>query len=308
MTASAPSPQPQDARRAALAGLVQSETSGIDWLTLTWPRHASDPIADEVTHAELAAQRDREEKLRPWKALGFEGIAGTGIKVGSSADMRILIISGETAGYRAMSLLKSCGRPTRLDIASTLLLCSEARSLGSYLLGSTNGKTSPNSRPRKRTFTHCTAGSFSASIGSRTSETYIRVYDKGVEQRSHKPGVRWRAEVEFKAATAQRVWRAIQEDEPTPSYFSSLVSSRLRAAGGWYPLLLEDVPRLTVGKHRVNTDPLRALQYLRKYCRRMTQLVIAAGMLPELLDALGISEQLLRETLGPKADGPNAEP
>jgi DNA relaxase NicK len=120
---------------------------------------------------------------------------------------------------------------------------------------------------------------------------YLRVYDKGVEQKDAPPGVRWRAELELKGRAAEVAWAEVKTGVDLASYSCSRVSDYLRSRGGWYPNEVRTIPvaSLRVAKPQRIPDVERAAQFLRKQARGAVATMIRAGAFHELEEALGLS-------------------
>jgi DNA relaxase NicK len=139
---------------------------------------------------------------------------------------------------------------------------------------------------------YATNGSFTGEIGARTSQTFLRVYDKGVEEGSAPPGVVWRAELELKGARAVNTCHELLRKDDSASYSYSAVSSSLLARGGWWPPLGETIELAHgVAKPRPISDADRALEILRKQSGRLARTAHLKYTSREILLALGIDPQ-----------------
>ena len=265
------------------------ESSGVDWLTLTFPSADLDDQATKLRTELLEERADLGDEVKTWKGLGYQGIQVTGFRMGVRADGALIQVSGEVARSTAKRWQTTSGRATRLDLQTTLRLQSSIPSFGSCVLPYTS--TTPRRRgpPQKRSVTRDSAGSFMASVGSRSSPRYLRVYDKGVESGAEQPGILWRAELELKGDLCRTVYEQASRLEQEQSYYSSLLLSSLRQAGGQWPIESETISELPTQRSAPpSSDADRALAYLRKYCRKMAIRANEQYSSATIMEALGI--------------------
>lgn len=123
----------------------------------------------------------------------------------------------------------------------------------------------------------------------------LRIYDKGVEQRTDEPGTLWRLELEAKRSLAQQVCQEIQKADDPASYSLSRCSSSLQSAGGRSLSVLglpdSALPPLRAGSRpAMLTDADRMLAYVQQFVRPMAWKLREMGKLKELLEALDLPE------------------
>jgi hypothetical protein len=92
--------------------------------------------------------------------------------------------------------------------------------------------SSRNGRPPTRTLIQCSDGGQTCYIGKRVSEQLGRLYDKGVESRTHPAGTRWRYEVEYKGDQAWNAAVGLKGGDSEALTISGTVADWFSSRGG----------------------------------------------------------------------------
>lgn len=207
---------PKDTSAQIQQGLgLDEQTAALDWLTVT----ASDEtyqqlLADESTRI-MSMLKEQGFVQRPWAFKGYEGWTCSGFRYGTRDDGTIVMMSGDIADLNWPVMLSWCNNVTRLDLQVTLTLSSPFEDLAAYYYGLlTIDGTTKEKQPRKLSIVHNNEGGQTFYLGSRASDQYGRVYDKGRESDEAldvPKGKIWRYEVEFKQYRAKRVAQQLLE-------------------------------------------------------------------------------------------------
>lgn len=264
--------------------------AGIDWVS--WVEAADDTPA---TAAFLGQELMDEAAADGGKvtAFSFEGYRGwqcAGAAFGSRADSVYLRLSGSQAGSKWTRLRSSLGHPTRLDVQCSFWLTEPRTRFGSQFLRQSEASSRPSPRKQsKRTITRASDGAYCGAVGSRISRRYIRVYDKGVEQRSHEPGVWWRYEVEAKRDLAPGLWSELTSAEnPTEWCVGCCARSSFSAGLRWPSWLSKSQLPLPPESPRVPADVASSLKWLREQVRPTINRLTLGGHGDEAARALGL--------------------
>lgn len=140
-------------------------------------------------------------------------------------------------------------------------------------------------------------GAWCGTVGRRTDPDYWRIYDKGVEQRTHAPGVKWRLELEAKGTLAPAIEEEMRCSADLPRYCFERVTSQWTRAGFSLPLdsLGGALPTVRAPKKPESDMPKLALwlcQTVAPVIRRMLRVYSE----DEVLAMLGLSERCLSRT------------
>jgi hypothetical protein len=214
----------------------QSRTAGVDWCRL---------IFDDFDDAQLARQHCQQlqeldvqtgSKVRRWRFQNYEGWQTDTVRWGALGPRILCETSGTVAPYTWDRLPRSGGRCTRLDLQQTLTL-SEARpdfGMQFLQLGETIRRRPPQYHP-KRGVKLETTGYWCGTVAPRTRPKHGRVYDKGIEQKSHDEGHVWRVEVELKYDLSQVIWLNLQQVPDVTTRSAALCRSLWESWGCYWP-------------------------------------------------------------------------
>lgn len=186
-------------------------SASVDYLTVTAQGSKAtaklmDCLFNSISRSDLETIRSRK-----WKFMSYVGHRGEGVRYGVSEHGGIAILSGAQAATLWPLIAPSRSRCTRIDLAVTLSL-SEPR-IG---LATDYYTSLLEQGERYSTVVHNTRGGQTCYVGSRSSEQFGRVYDKGAEQ-GKKAGYHWRYEVEIKKPRSESVVTTLLgEQHPLP--------------------------------------------------------------------------------------------
>lgn len=225
-------PATQDAR-LPLAGW----SAGIDWVTWMIDGKGHSSRAREIAHEIVGKHSTPLDRLRPFKLLRWEGWQTGAVRCGHHEASSMLQLSGAVAAESWIHLHGCGGRPSRLDVQTTLQLSTSLPSFGRRFLrrSSSQSRRSQSTTPRNGRWLD-SRGSFLGTVGDRTKPRYLRVYDKGVEAKSANPGVLWRVEVEAKGRLAPKLWQSLTSAEDVEQWSLECCAGQWRSSGYCWPL------------------------------------------------------------------------
>lgn len=268
-----------------------------DYVTIT--RH-HDAITRSVYErylraAELVANRDvvTSVEVRPWAWQGYYGQQIGKVSVGRREDGIILRASGWAAEeIRGMQL--PYDNVSRCDIALTVWLSDyDAEVARRAARLSEVARLGTVGRRWKITEVHGHGHGDTTYLGSRTSDTYVRVYDKMQESGADEAWLyAWRMEVEYKAEAAKEVWEAEGSRVPTADWWAAVVCGALQRRGLAMPRLysLDVLP--SPPRPREATTAERRLAWLRNQVAPAIEKLAAAGVSAlEIHEALGLTNE-----------------
>jgi hypothetical protein len=248
---------------------------------------------DELLAAVEEIQREdlgNGEKRTKHKFQQCEGKATPRVRYALGRGVMYVETSGEWCDSTWRLLPRSSGRLTRIDLQSTWRLSQREPGLGTRFLPpeeTTPRRRLPNGKPLGRHF--LPDGGFLGTVGARTAPEYFRVYDKGVEQRTHMAGELWRLELEVKYAHAEEIGCKHMEEAKVPTWCGQYAISRWLQSGLPLPLVA-DVQLLGAAGRARRPLPsyIALLDWMKRTVRPVAQrMVVAVG--PELvLETLGL--------------------
>lgn len=244
---------------------------GVDYVTATAPVHTEadaslQAVFDSIRFDEMA--QGYEEKAA--RALGTVGTQVGAMYLGSEGTYRMLRVSGEWANDVCEALSWMGGKPkiTRIDFQFTLGrvydLANTAERTASEVIAWQKENRRPN-HPKPRLIQGFGEGD-TFNLGSRSSEVYIRVYDKSREQSLEGPPWYWRWEVELKGERAIQAYDLYCRSNDRSEAPREIVEAYCQMRGIPLPwdasteLVIQELPR-------PSTDDESALNWLRTQVR-----------------------------------------
>jgi hypothetical protein len=209
-----------------------------------------------------------------------------------------MMLSGQDAAINWLPALALAENVTRLDLAATVSLESPFIDVARTAYG--RAITDPERclcKRRKYSYVENSAGGQTCYIGSRISDQFGRIYDKGCESAKDAicpPGMLWRYEVEFKSYRAKKLAKQMEasaraETETVAEAISHLIYTWFRSRG--IPTIFDDAPPdvdWTVELEARITDDEASLKWLTVQVRPSVERLLERGREAEVFEALGI--------------------
>lgn len=238
----------------------------IDWVTATLPGRAS-PFA-HLAWAEmlesLEAPNPTKPDPKPWAWMGYVGMRRPGTAWGSRQDGSIIQASGRDAAVTFWQLPQTQVHYSRLDLQVTFWPDPPEADLAAWACDrALQAREKTASSRRRRVTLICGNGDGDTLyIGSRKSEQYGRLYDKGAESHAEYYKGAWRAEVEYKNEAATQIAKKIRESANPTGSIHATVASWYRERGADLLPDGQGQPLRFVVAPRVKPDDLHKLQWL----------------------------------------------
>jgi hypothetical protein len=211
--------------------MATARRSGCDWCTVTGKSRESQVALWCLGEQLLSACQHEGEQPTRWHAHGYDGWAGDGVAVGKRGDGVHLRLSGQKAAQEWNHAVVASENCTRFDTALDLHFDTPVFHLARESYRKCGLHRPSNGRPPSRRLIVSGDGGSTFYTGSRSSEKMGRLYDKGVESRTHSPGKWWRWEVEFKGDSAVAA-SSRASGRPTPDEWMDGVTARFFRARG----------------------------------------------------------------------------
>lgn len=265
----------------------------VDWLTATTlikDASGQDQVERAIVLGSdlLRASQSEGNDLRRWKWMGFEGYTAGKVAVGKNNHGLIFRLSSDKAAAHYKEVVEVATNVSRVDCAATVRL---------------NGAWSDLSRehhaealayqrehnPRLRV-TRIDGGKHGCSltVGSRSSNSYGRIYDKHAESKDEAYRDCWRYEVEFKSDDAKFVAMNLAENHDAGVTPAAI-------CGAWFRRRHIALRQFITGSplrrsSQLATDDHRRLCWFRSHVRRTVIELLSRGHRDAVLDALGLSQ------------------
>ncbi len=186
--------------------------AGVDWLTMT-TKDAKVGYQWYNTYQKYKGVRRQDgDEEKPFHNGFYGGVRIASMSVGHSESIGyIVIVSGGDAERLFQRLMPGKKRVTRLDLCIDFYF-ERPKKLASKLYGKLQSDST--NKQRKSSLFVGNDGSETLYIGSRLSQQYGRLYDKGVQLKTTKPGHLWRAEVEYKKPKSGSLAKSLAAVKP----------------------------------------------------------------------------------------------
>lgn len=288
---------------------VESFTPSVDWFTFTTnDSRASEHMFNVYRrHIDEDGPNGYPVMKKPWAGLGFTGEGSPSLKWGynDKTGYTIMVGSGDIAHKYWQAALPAAKKVTRFDLCVTTLLRSKIEKLAEKHyqkldLGS------------QRKFGHIrnSQGGDTLYIGSRQSQNYGRLYDKGAESGIHEPGFCWRYEVELKTPKSTEAARTMYEIVTNGQSAHNAIQAFVwawfdqRGVTPIFPTNGGSVMRLQT--ETIIASPEKTLRWLRSQVQPSVKRLFEAGMGRLVLEELGINATQLAMLL-PELDKMDTE-
>jgi hypothetical protein len=267
-------------------------TAGVDWIR--WKVDKLGLVRSTLGRIRELQQRDADNAsaVKPWRFQGYEGIATDSIRWGKRGGYLLWESSGERAASTMAFMGRCAGYSLRCDLQTTLKFSSAQPSLGTYLMRSSRETIPTHRRSQTRHgVSTATDGLWLGTVGRRTSPSFLRIYDKGIESKSAPQGMMWRVEVEAKNTHSrilcQDHWNSLLD----PKFCASYVASSLTRLGLHWPFseLGSSPVDVKLGKKEQTTAGTLAI-WLTHTVRPTIPRLLSVFTVAEVLEMLNLSD------------------
>jgi hypothetical protein len=274
-------------------------SSSVDWLTCT----AKSPEA-RIKIYELCAEFRRDlaqnGKITPWRFRGYQGLQCESVRWGTRADSDIAVLSGYDAAVAWRRLLPVAENVSRVDLAVTIRTRNEVGDLVQVYYDWVKQNLGAW-EARKLTKIENNKGGQTLYVGSRASDQFGRIYDKGAQDKKLKvpPGCLWRYEVEFKEDRAGKIASQLRNSVDPNASPAQRIQQTVYL---WFdsrdvpPLFCraKSLPLDSTVSARVTTDE-KALAWLHAQVAPTVARLMDKGKADATLQALGVQKWVIEE-------------
>lgn len=204
----------------------------------------------------------------------------------------MLTASGPLAAkvFDKLQNLHWVGKVTRIDLQCTWLYEEDHENLAAQLCEGVREYQREQSLPNPPSITLIQGfgNGDTLMVGSRSSEKYIRVYDKTREQNQTGPYWMWRWEVELKGKSAIETFKYLSTEHGSAQAILYALTAYLDNRGIMHPW--EEISQFAEPKgERPQTSYEKSLEWLRSHVRGTVRKLIQAGLGDDVAEALGLN-------------------
>lgn len=276
----------------AHGGVCTIADAGVDWLTCHVPHGRPAQHLAAWTNVLLRSAQREGNDIKPWRWNGYEGATAGQVTLGGRDDGMIVRLSKGTARDNWQHVYAIAGRCSRLDVQVTVNGVPPGHDLAQAGRDAVGGFTPRRGRPPEWTYVQTKASGATLYLGSRASQAFARLYDKGCEEGGEHLSGRWRYELELKQETAQHAASALSRGGSERARSIATVHEAFSSRGVEPVFARLDVPVPTTPP-RTESDDARRLAWLSGQVRDVVAGLIRRGHGEEVLEALGLADAQL---------------
>ncbi|MCI0561596.1 MAG: replication initiation factor domain-containing protein [Nitrososphaera sp.] len=275
---------------SSLSVTTKSEQVSVDWLTCTTHNRSIGLQWFDIWRKIM--EKNGAEFARSWSWKGYDGGSTEGARWGVGAAGWILIVSGNRAQEVWKNLRPAETRVTRLDLAVTIEL--EAREVG--LARAHYNAIGDEERQRKYSFVENSKGGQTLYVGSRSSDHYGRMYDKGAEQKDA-AGWRYRYEIVLKKPYATKMLKRLLEKSETKNGYIETMTDAKAFVWDWFdarqvtPVFLRSsADKIVLETDYTVTTEERTLQWIQRSVSPAIQKLLRGGRREDVINILRLED------------------
>lgn len=269
--------------------------AGLDWFSATLPKsHPLGGTTYDTAMAFLEKQHAEGNAAKQCSLLGYKGAICGKCFVGEREDGLLLrSTSGVSTSYYEHCYLPDM-HVSRLDLHVTVWLENLTEHYGRQCRASAVSyrESHPREAKRKITTIDSVDGGYTLYLGSKSSEHFCRLYDKGAESGEAYYSDAWRFEVELHNNSATEAARYLLENRSgLEGVVCSTVYTYYAQRGIVVPWTANQALNALRSAVSLETDDARSLRWLAAQVKPTVARLIQSGYTSSVLEALGLAEQ-----------------
>lgn len=285
---------------------IEKLTSGVDWLTAT----TNDDVVGKVWYdvfvglARITDPKGVDTKTGT-RLSRYTGVSAPKLFWGTSERLGFILIARSAIANMAwLKIAMTARKVTRLDLAVTVYLKKQETGLAARHYACAGKGTNEQ---RKYGVVLNSRGGQTCYVGSRQSNFYGRVYDKGAEQGEEK-GYVWRYEVECKSPTnlhmVKEMYQRWLDDKPVLVDISRYVWRWFKDRGVSPIFHPKEGVDFQIDVQMVSKNDDKRIAWLSKQVQPTIAKLVEAGKGRAALRALGITGTQVQMWQDPGVDDP----
>lgn len=264
---------------------------GVDWLTITCSSPVQRSQLRELAAVVMDHERDQGNDVKPWRILGFEGLACGGVGFGDMDHQSLFRLSGPAAAAHWKAGYELSTNCSRIDLQVTISNVTDPAELilthhKEALVHVEGWLRPPTVDLRLSNVTGPTL-----YLNKRCSDKFMRVYDKGSESKLayYKGCVRY--EVQFGGRLSGIVARRLARAERYEQEAHACVYTSIENKGLAPRFPTRSTTPIVVSRRR--SDDSRRLAWLSRAVRPSVHTLLKTVPMHDILRALGLHESVM---------------
>lgn len=261
---------------------------GIDYITVTATHPPKTKTLRDIGYELVSREALEGNTVHKWRGLGYAGQYAGSASVGVGEQGVIVRLSSGVARDEWKEPFLYSSNCTRLDLQITVRDGRPATDVLFEQWEAIGRKRSQLRKPPGAKLIRSHAGAETIMLGSRQSDRYGRIYDKGLESKLPELEGAVRFEMETKNAVAKTLAHHFVVSRVLNADVGREISAFMLKRGGWLPIAVcqaegAPCPRYARGR-------LEKLAWLQRCVKPVINAYERQGRLSEVIEALGLSE------------------
>lgn len=189
---------------------ISSVSAGVDYFSFTTGNVAQIPLLETRANKLMLQEAQADCLPSSFQLHGYTGVRCGNVQVARSVDRLWVTLIGEIADRHWRAFQVAGITPTRIDFQITATMESAYPQYAAHQYKKLL-EDGGNHAKRKITFIQSAGSGATLYLGSRKSERFGRLYDRGIKAKSAGAGQVWRWEVEFKKGAAQTALECLEK-------------------------------------------------------------------------------------------------
>lgn len=276
--------------------------SQLDWLTATCSAAGDQMAFLRLGESLVEQEHERGNTRRLFAQLGYRGSHAGRASYGCRADGSIISLSGDLAATAFDGVYPIATHVSRVDVAVTVVLNPPVLDIETECFDGARLAPAHEGRDAATTLIRNRDGSASFMLGKRSSERFLRVYNKDIESGEARYRGAHRYEVELKAHQAGEVARCVHLAADRPGWVQSFVHAHCTSRGV-LPVFASVGDASLVPGFRRQTDIDGSLRWITASVAPSVRRILAANRATDLVAALGLDSPSMGRILASAPPG-----
>jgi len=263
---------------------------GFDWITAVGKSQDAQMAMQDWSASLLCDEHTHGNDTKPWSFAGYQGFKCGAVQAGTRPDSTCVRLSSHQSAKHWRELWLMSEGVSRVDAQITIRTKESATSAINRAYKQARTHSAKIKGGPTVTIIRSTDGSCTVYLGKRTSDSFGRIYLKGEESGLDEFAGTIRFECEFKSDYARQVLVEVNRHQVEFIGIASAVLGFFRNRG--VSLQVPSVPLYATHCSRRRSDNQKRLEWLATQVRPSVKLLVDAGLLVQVVNALDLAELL----------------
>jgi len=273
----------------------------VDWLSCSASSDSASTNLEALGYLWVGSEEKRGNKRRPWNIHGYTGESAGRAHVASGPAGTIAVLSGALANERFHTAIGASENVSRIDLAVTTRHDDGEPELAKHAADCYDAWKQTQRNPPKDLLIDGRGEGDTFYVGSRSSDYFLRIYNKHLESRDRQYHHCWRVELECKGGVSTSLAHLVPLGSHRPDWIAGRLRNHL-LTHGLAPWWDDCGPALSNETFHRRADAESRLRWLDEQVMPGVRWLMDNGWTPELSKVLGAD--VIRQLHGYVGGGP----